>query len=353
MQGGTVLMDTWIDTLKNYPLSRLQSSNNAEIRYLTLTDLLDIPPDDPEAVRERNAVAGSAEVAAIRSAMNAGGYWGSPGDSIKRFSGTLWQLMILLELGCSPDMPELRRAASYLLDLNFDDTKKYLVSWKGTPQSPCYQAQILWTALAYGLAGDPRVASVISWIRDNVEFHDGDDQVPDPDDRCLGRHTCIRAAVPLVQALAAVPLELRDKKLSALLRAGTEFLLVHHVYKRSHNQAKPISPYMTRLTFPGFYYPDALQILYLLTGGGIFDARMADAIETVRKKQGSDGMWTLGREYNERKPGDTFPVIAGFGEKGAENEWITLRALITLKRWYERKEQSAHMSCFTVASVLL
>lgn len=340
-----VYMNEWKKNLKEDPIPRLLKSGTPSIRYFTLKELLGRQEDDEEVVREKNAVNSSAVVTRILDARNAEGYWGGAHESISRFSGTLWQLMILLEAGCDTSLPGLQKAAEYLLDANFDAAQGTFASWKNTPQAPCYQSQILWVALKCGLSADPRVKSVISWIRGNVEFHDGDDTAKNPGDMCLGRHTCIRAAVPLVQALAAVPPELRDEKLDTLLRSGNEFLLIHHVYKRSHTMGKSISPYMTRLTFPGFYYPDMLQILYLLTGEGIFDARMKDAIEAVRKKQDADGMWKLQRQYNERKPGDTFPVIAEFGEKGEVNEWITLRALCVLKRWYENAGQSGN-ACY-------
>jgi hypothetical protein len=338
-------MKEWKEYLKKDPVSRLLESDSPSIRYFTLTELLGKHADDETVIREKNAISSSALVTKILGARNSDGYWGKTHESIRRFSGTLWQLMILLETGFDPSLPGMQKAAEYLLDVNFDGSQGMLVSWKKTPQVPCYQSQILWVAIKCGLSSDPRVKTVIGWIRDNVEFHDGDDTVKNPDDMCLGRHTCIRAAVPLVQALAAVPQELRDEKLNTLLRSGNEFLLIHHVYRRSHNTGKSISPYMTRLTFPGFYYPDMLQILYLLTGEGIFDTRMEDAIEAVRKKQDADGMWKLQRQYNERKPGDTFPVIAEFGEKGEANEWITLRALCVLKRWYENAGQHGN-ACY-------
>jgi hypothetical protein len=330
-------MKEWGSLPKKNSVSLLLESRNPSIRYFTLTELLDRTADDPAVIRERDNIRTSEIVTSILEAQNSEGYWGNPRETIKRFSGTLWQLMILLEIGCDPELPELQKAATYLLKANFDDRQGCLVSWKNIPQVPCYQAQILWSVLECGFYDDPRVKSIISWMCDTIEFHDGDNTAKNPDDMCLGRHTCIRAAVPLVQAFTAVPPELRNKKLNTLINDGNEFLLIHHVYKRSHNLSKPISPYMSRLTFSGFYYPDMLQILLLLTGEGIFDERMEDAVEAVRKKQCADGMWKLQRQYNERKPGDEFPVVAELGKKGEASEWITLRALSVLKKWHDQK----------------
>jgi hypothetical protein len=90
---------------------------------------------------------------------------------------------------------------------------------------------------------------------------------------------------------------------------------------------------MTQLTFPGFYWPDFVDVLLILTALGCQDPRMEDAIAYLRKKQARDGTWKLQRTYNERSKHDTFPVVIPLGTRGAPSKWVTLRALIVLKRW--------------------
>jgi hypothetical protein len=328
-------MNSWKDILKKDPVPLLQQSTDPSIRYYILTKLSDVSVDDGMSGKERNSIVTSDMVRKLLGLQHEDGYWGNPADFQKRFTGTLWQLLFLLEAGCDPLLPQMQKAARCLLDIDFDTRQGFLVSWKRTPQDPCYQGYILQAVLCCGFENDPRVKAIIGWICSNVEFHDGDGQVKDPDDRCLGRHTCIRAAVPLVRALSMIPLQQRNPDVERLLREGNEFLLVHHVYRRSHNLSKVISPYMTRLSFPAWYYPDILQILVLLTDQGVFDDRMEDAVKQLLKKQDGNGMWKLQRPYNERKPGDTFPVLIETGEKGHLNEWITVRALYVLKKWYE------------------
>jgi hypothetical protein len=61
---------------------------------------------------------------------------------------------------------------------------------------------------------------------------------------------------------------------------------------------------------------------------------MEDAIAYLHKKEAKDGTWKLQRTYNERSKHDTFPVVEPLEERGAPSKWVTLRALIVLKRWY-------------------
>lgn len=332
-------MKTWKDST-----SLLMNSSNPSIRYFTLKKIFDIPDGDERIVREKENIHRSQIVTSILNKQNENGFWGNRNDYQKRFTGTLWQLMTLLELGCDPGRSELQKAARYLLDIDFDNQKGFLVSWKGTPQAPCYQGQILWSLLMCNCYNDPRVDKIIEWISKNVEFHDGDTNVKNPDDMCLGSHTCIRATIPIIQSLILVPQKQRNSKVIKLINDGNEFLLLHHVYKRSHNLSKPISPYMTRLTFPNYYYPDLLQVLLLLVEQGITDNRMYEAIELLQSKQRENGFWKLQRQYNERKPGDLFPTLAEFGEKGTDSEWITFRAIYVLKMWYENLNKDVRLT---------
>jgi hypothetical protein len=45
---------------------------------------------------------------------------------------------------------ELRKTAGFLLDIDFDTRQRFLVSWKRTPQAPCYQGYIQQALLSCG-----------------------------------------------------------------------------------------------------------------------------------------------------------------------------------------------------------
>src|SRR5439155_26561688 len=81
--------------------------------------------------------------------------------------------------------------------------------------------------------------------------------------------------------------------------------------------------------FPTWWHYDLLRGLdYLRSAGVAPDERVADAIELVAAKRGTDGRWPLETRY----PGP-MPVETDDGE-GLPSRWITLRALRVL-RWHE------------------
>lgn len=324
-------MGDWKSNLKNDPLPWLLEKSNPSVRYYALTELLDKPLHDSDVQATQNDILHSPLITDILRQQHDTGYWGRPKCYLERFVGTTWQVLLLLELGCDPQHPQIQKAAQFLLDTGFDSEQQCFLSRKGIPQAPCYHGVLLWGLLRCHYEHDPRVQAILQWVLRTMEFHDGDDQVSNPDDMCLGRHTCIRAVLPILQALTEVPAAMVTPKITQCLRAGNEFLLLHHLYKRSHNLSKPISAYMTRLTFPNFYYPDVLQALLLLTRQGYNDDRMQAAIQYLLGKQSKDGTWQMQRAYNERRSNDLFPVVVSIEERGQPSKWVTLRALIALK----------------------
>jgi hypothetical protein len=172
----------------------------------------------------------------------------------------------------------------------------------------------------------------MDWVTETLTLADGDDSAANPDDMCLGRHTCIRAVVPVLRALAQLPLEARTPETDATVAQGVEFILAHHVYRRSHNPEKVMNARLTQLTFPGFYYIDFVDILHALLDLGVRDPRMDGALAYLRRKQRKNGTWMLQRPYNERSGRRMAPTVVDLGARGEPNKWVTLKALMALKR---------------------
>ena len=124
-----------------------------------------------------------------------------------------------------------------------------------------------------------------------------------------------------------------SEKTEQIIEQCIEFILIHHVYKSSHNLTKSLNPKMTQLTFPNYYYPDLLYALLLLTEKKIKDSRMDDAVNYLIKKQNNEGKWKMQRLYNERSKNDCFPIVVQLEDRGMPSRWITLRVLTVLKRY--------------------
>jgi hypothetical protein len=130
-----------------------------------------------------------------------------------------------------------------------------------------------------------------------------------------------------LKALAEIPPQKRTKSIKVFIQNASEFLLKHHLYKRSHNLDRVAKPKWTKLWFPLMWDTDVLEMLLILSGLGIRDERMQDAADLILSKQGEKGKWTLEDSYNGR-----FQV--NIEQKGKPSKWITLNALRVLKRCY-------------------
>lgn len=326
-------MSNWQKDLKTIPIDWLLEEENPSIRYFTQIELLGLQQNNHEVIRTKKRINNSLLVKEILYNQKENRYWGKEKGYLKRYIGTAWQILLLLELGCDPLLQQIQNAANYILEVGFDHKQQCFLNWKGLPQPPCYHGVLLNIFLRCQLENDLRVQALIDWVINNIEFHDGEDDVKNPDDMCLGKHNCIRGVVPIIDAMSKIQSTMITEKIDAFLRCGNEFLLKHYVFKRSHDISRVISPYMTKLTFPSFYYPDALHILLLLLNQNYHDKRMKLSIELIKKKQGKDGKWILQRPYNERRINDVFQVFVNIEKKNEPSKWLTLRSLIAFKKW--------------------
>ena len=137
---------------------------------------------------------------------------------------------------------------------------------------------------------------------------------------CRGRQTCHVGAVKALKALAEIPLERRSPEAERTLADGAEFLLRHHVHKRSHDLAKTSKPGWRRFGFPLMYQTDVLEVLGILTRLGHRDERMDEALALVAAKHDAQGRWKLENTFNGR-------FVTDIEAKGKPSRWITLRAL--------------------------
>ena len=111
-------------------------------------------------------------------------------------------------------------------------------------------------------------------------------------------------------------------------RQGEEYLLERSLLRRKTNGAVA-SPAFLQLSYPPQWHYDVLRGLdYFRASGSRPDARMKEAVGTVRRKEQPDGTWLLENTH----PGAThFTLEDGDGKP---SRWNTLRALRVL-RWYD------------------
>jgi hypothetical protein len=107
-------------------------------------------------------------------------------------------------------------------------------------------------------------------------------------------------------------------------RRAQEYLLERRLLRRL-TTGEIIDAMWTQFAFPTLWHYDVLRALdYLRAAGVAPDARVEEAIATVRERRQSDGRWRLDVRHRDT----LYEEVAG--TVGAPNRWITLRALRVL-----------------------
>lgn len=334
-------MSSWKSLLNADPTDWLLEEDNPSVRYLTLVDILDRPASDPDIVRARRDIMAKGVVPQILDKQEEEGYWGDPERFyVSKYKGTVWQLIILAEHLADGEDERIKNACEFLLDRSQDLTSggfsihNSIKSGGGRHSEviPCLTGNMVWSLIRLGYLSDPRVWRGIDWITRYQRFDDVADNSPQgwPYDKyeiCWGRHTCHMGAVKALKALSEIPPGKRSPEVLHTIKEGTEYLLKHHIHKRSHNLSKVSKPGWLRFGFPLMYGTDILEILGILTKLGCRDERMQEAVDVVVSRQGSNGTWRLANTFNGRFQVD-------IEEKGRPSKWITLNALRALKGYY-------------------
>jgi hypothetical protein len=328
-------------------LDWLLESENPSVRYWTLVDLLGRPNEDPEVLAAQRDIMHSAPVTLILARQNPGGWWGKAEDFYihAKYKGTVWNLILLAELGAGlagtgcwrdPADERIRRALSFILETSqdaasagFSARTKYGEGADRSLVIPCLTGNMLWCLVRFGWLEDPRVQQGLSCITTYQRFDDGIKNAPQGwpysvSDKCWGRHTCHLGVVKALKALSEVPPDRRTPPMQATIENGAEFLLRHHIYRKSHDLSQVAMPEWLSLGFPRFWDSDILEILGILTRLGYRDERMNEALEILSAKQDGEGHWGLESSWNGR-------MLVRVEKEGEPSKWITLKALCCLK----------------------
>lgn len=317
----------------------LLEDDNPSVRYFTLRDLLDRTDDDAEVEAARCDIMRRGTVPFLLERQRAAGYRAKHRRFYTaKYTGLVWSLIVLAELGAERNEQVAEQCeylfanAQELRDGGFAmNTSAKAGGGRITEVIPCLTGNLVWSLIRFGYLDDPRLQHAVDWLTTFMRFNDGVESEPQmpPYDRyeiCWGAHTCLMGVVKALKGLGEIPSERRTPQVEETIRRSVEFLLIHHVHKRSHDLAKVSKPGWKRFSFPLMYQTDVLEILDLLTGLGVVDEGMDEAVELVRSKRGPDGRWVMDNPYA------TDRLLVPFEAKGEASKWITLRALRVLRR---------------------
>ena len=374
------------------PISWLLDGGDPSVRYFTLTELLGSSPDSPEAAAARCDIMTRGAVPRILAAQGGDGHWeGRDRFYTAKYRGTVWQLLILAELGADGSDERVRRGCEAALrdaqdrlsgGFATDRARKRARKRSGGGSSegdddggrgegggkgeggafgvegggasgeggglhsrviPCLTGNLVFSLIRLGLLDDPRLQAAVDWLTTYARFDDGDGAAPgtvagphgdgvaptgwpyDAWQMCWGRHSCHMGVVKTLKGLAEIPPQRRSPAVQRTLDDGVEFMLRHHVHKRSHDPARDSRPGWKRFGFPRMYQTDVLEILGILAKlGSAGDERAGAARALVAARADAQGRWKLQDTFNGR-------FVVDIETRGQPSRWVTLRALTALE----------------------
>lgn len=337
------ILDNWKEILNEDPTLWLLEEENPSVRYFTLKDIICSEDDDRELVDARKKIMQTGMVPEMLKMQRDEDYIkGYHRFYTNKYRGLVWSLIVLAELGAEIN-DQIKEQCEYLLNnsqeiLEGGFSQNHAAKTGGGRISeviPCLTGNMVWCLIRFGYYDDPRLQHAIGWINRFMRFNDGEELDPQVEpyarmEICWGAHTCHMGVVKILKALSAVPEEKRTKDIKNTISRASEFLLIHHIYKRSHDLKKISKPGWKRFGFPLMYQTDVLEILDILTELGIKDPRMDEAIDLVISCQDEMGRWRIRNTYNSDR------LLIPFGKNGEQSKWLTLRAMRILKRYFSQ-----------------
>jgi hypothetical protein len=318
----------------------LLEQDGSGVDYIAMRDLTGA--GEKELVEVKEQVHREGPIAQILDRMDPGGWWEKPGAGYSpKYTGTVWSLILLSQLGASVDADErLSVPCKYYLDHAM--TVHGQISANGTPSNTvdCLQGNMLATMLDMGYE-DPRLNKAFEWMAMTVTGEGvapmGDKSTPlryysgkiGPDFACGANNklACAWGAVKVMLAFSRLPAEKRTGLIERAIDRGVDFLLGVDPATAAYpcGYAEKPSGNWWKFGFPVFYITDILQIAEALVVLGYGDdPRLKNTLDLIRGKQDAGGRWSLEFSYE----GKTW---LDFGKKKQPNKWVTLRALRVLK----------------------
>lgn len=318
----------------------LLEESNPSVRYLTMTELLELPKNDSSVQEAKKAIMTDHTIEKMLELQNPDGSWGAEERFyLDKYQGSVWNLLLLAELGADPEDPRVCRACEFILTHSQDPEGFGFSIEQGAKTKtglsrmviPCLTGNMVYSLIKLGYLQNARVQNAIQWILDYQQADDGvivamRNPIIDRLTTCFGKHSCHMGVAKALKALSAIPEEYRTKEIKAKIDQLTEYFLIHRIYKKSHDLSRISKPGWVHFGFPLMYQTDVLELLKLFAELHIKDARLDDAIDLVVKKQNADGVWLMENSFNGK-------MLVDIEKKDAPSKWITLRALYVLKEY--------------------
>jgi hypothetical protein len=308
----------------------LLESSEPWTRYRTLIDLLHCPDDDGEVIAARAALLAHPQ---IKELMTWAASW--PGDALTRHNDArhpIYALSTLADFGVRADDRGMKTTLKKVLahqakEGAFQSSLNISKTFGGTGEDTwawmlCDAPTLLYSLLAMGGGGDPRVQRAVDQVVKHVDENGW---------RCrcapeLGRFrgpgrkddVCPMATVYALKALSQAP-ELID---SPATRCGVEALLSHwEQQSEGKHYLFGIGTDFRKLKYPFIWY-DILHVVDVLSRFPFArtDRRFKAMLSVITEQAGDEGRCTAASMYQAWKGWS-------FADKKQPSPWLTLLVL--------------------------
>jgi len=346
-------MARWSEILKESPIDWLLEWDSPSVRYFALRDVLGKSENDPQVTAANKAIRESQVVKKILQKQNPVGYWEEPANPYHpKYKSSYWQIMTLGQLGMNRSDERVRNACEFIFQFQLEEggfssysheraLKEYEClreKGKNLPspnqwasslviehQYSCLTGNMAAALIRIGYANDPRVRKALEWLI-KIQNNDGGWLCPYWKAHIKDKHGCFYGTICSLEAFSEVKTRNLTREMKETIEKGSEFLLMHRLYKADHHDYKVINSHWLEFGFPWFYGYNILRGLDVLTKlGYVRDERLNDAVDILLQKRKSNGTWIL-------KSAPIGRMQTNIEAKGKPSKWITLIALRILKR---------------------
>ena len=329
--------------MKADALSWLLEPSNPPVRYFALTDVLGKSPDDEEVKLAREGILACRPVTSLKNAQGGKGHWPPDRSSYNpKFTSTVWQLMLLGELG-APRTPWIGSGVERTIAQHQMETGAFCWRRLGgrgkAEEEPCLTGNMVRTLLAFGYGEDPRVKDALNWFPE-AQFEDGGWNCDWPSYNPT--HSSFMSTIEPLWAYSEVPRAKWTRKMKDSIERAAGFLLNHRVY-RSHHDWRAVEfrglqhfyagNVITKFHFPMYYYYDALHGLRVLTKLGYQDdERISDAMHLMLSKKTPEGRWLLEGDWVRERQNKDRKTLVNIDRLNEPSKWVTLNCYRVLAK---------------------
>lgn len=312
----------------------LLEDSQPSVRFLTMTQLLDVSEKDPEVRSARNKITSIGWAKDILDKQESGGYWLREKNLYQpKYVSTNWMLLILSDLGLTKDEPRIDESCQRWMK-HCSATDGGFSGGSGSRVGHlCTTGNMARALVRFGYGNSPRVERAFQWfVRNQAKL--GGWSCWNYGGRPTGRN--LDSWEPL-SAFAVYPRQKWTKSMKLAVERGAEFFLEREL----HKQGDRYEPWY-RFHYPIHYYYDILVGLDFMTSLGYSDdKRLEFAVSLLKKKRRPDGRWNLDSinpdpdspqgKWDKLHPKQASTPFA-LERAGEPSKMITLKALIVLKR---------------------